>query len=612
MDIENILKQKIAQTVNHLYQSELASSDVEINSTPNSDFGDFATNVAMKLTKTLRKNPIEIANEIAAHLNTESKEYVEKMEVAKPGFINFYIKDAYYKNYLPEILQQGDNFASNDFGKGKNVILEYSSPNIAKPFTIGHLRSTIIGDSLARILKFSGFTVFQDNHLGDWGAAFGKQLASFELYPEELKALDASTDPIKMLVDLYVKFNADCEKDPSLIEKARDWFKKLEDKDPVARQLWQKCVDLTFKELRRIYKELNILPFTENVVEIEGQKLAIGYGESFFEDKMAVVIEELKEKAKEGIIDYHQSEGAWLVFFPNNSLPPLMILKSNGTTLYSTRDLATDKFRKDPKFYGVDKDYGYPNLVVINETGIEQKLYWQQIFKTEELLGWYKPGQRIAITHGLYRFKEGKMSTRKGNVIWLNDVLEEAKKRAKNLSSDKDKDSTNVVENSDINSEKIGIGALKWNDLKRNPEQDIIFDWDEIINLKGNSSPYIQYSYVRAMKVLEKAASEGLQDYKDFKFSEELKLNPEELTLLKTLAKFPNVVLEAAEKYYPSTICLYLYDLAQVFNSFYDKHTILKAEDEEVKNYRLQLTTAAGQVLKTGLNLLGIETVERM
>ncbi len=535
-------------------------------------FGDYSVSVALQLAKTTKRNPMEIAREITD--NIEKDGLIEKVEVMKPGFINLWIS----KDKLLNTLQNIDSsFGNNITYQGKSIIVEYSSPNIAKPFTVGHLRSTIIGDAVANLLSATGATVFRDNHLGDWGTQFGKQIYAIKTWGNE-QEIERSENPVKELVALYVKFHDEAEKDPKIEEEGRKWFKKLEEGDEEARRLWKKCIDWSWKEFNKIYEKLGI-SFTEN----EGR----GYGESFFEDKMQPVIAELRKKNL-----LKESKGAELVFYPDDKLPPLMILKQDGATLYSTRDLATDKFRLENPRYGQE-------VMIINEVGAEQALYFKQIFELEQMLGWTKEGQRIHIKHGMYRFKDMKMSTRKGNTIWLEDVLEEATKRAKDLAKDKVDKKT---------AEKVGIGAIKWNDLKRSSHLDIVFDWDEILNMQGNSGPYVQYTYVRCKSVLSKLNLPVIPDPDP----KSIILNEEETAILRTLIKYPEVVTDAANNFAPNYITTYLYDLSQKYNLFYQKHQILKEENETTRNFRILLTAKVATVLSHGLSLLGIETVEKM
>lgn len=566
-----MLKQEIKEKLKSVLKDlGVATDHIMVDYPVDAKHGDYASNVALIAAKKAGKNPRELAEAITVKIKESGM--FEKVEVAGPGFINFWVKEEELINEISEnVIQQ--------IGKGKKVIVEYSSPNIAKPFTIGHLRSTIIGDAIANIMEAVGYTVFRDNHLGDWGTQFGKQIYAIKTWGNE-EELDKSDRPVKVLVDLYVKFHNEAEKNPQLEDLAREWFKKLEDGDSEARRLWEKCIEWSWREFDEIYKQLQV-SFTEN-----GGR---GYGEAFFEDKMDIVVDELQEKQllKEG------KEGAKIVVFPEETkLPTLMIIKKDGATLYATRDLATDRFRLfEHEVYGRD-------VLIINEVGAEQALYFQQLYKVEEMLGWVTPGQRVHVKHGLYRFKEGKMSTRKGNVILLEDVLTEAVTRAQKLSKDKDI----------AIAKQVAMGALKWNDLKRDSKQDISFDWDEILNMQGNSGPYIQYTYARTQSVLTKAKSEKR---KAKKLAEGVRLQTEERDVLRLITRFPEVVEEAATRYSPHVLCTFLFDLAQAFNLFYQKYRILKAEDAE-RDLRLDLTAKTGDVLKQGLNLLGITSPERM
>ncbi len=553
---------------------------VELQISEKRENGDYYTNVALKLASILKKKPGEIAEEIKSEFekialdssNPRNDNVISKIEIAGPGFVNFFFSEKALIETMNAVLEN-EKFGNSDTNQGKGVVVEFSSPNIAKPFTVGHLRSTIIGAAVANLLEATGWEVFRDNHLGDWGTQFGKQIYAIKTWGDE-KKIEVSENPVKDLVELYVKFHEEAEKDPKLEDEGRAWFKKLEEGDPEARLLWQKCIDWSVREFGRLYEILGVT-FTENN--------GMGYGESFFENKMSDILDELNSK---NLLKKH--EGAELVYFPEDKYPPLMILKQDGATLYSTRDLATDKFRL--------QEHG-PDTVIINEVGVEQSLYFNQLYELEKMLGWVKNGQRIHIKHGHFRFAEGKMSTRKGNVVWLEDVLKEAEKRASLLSDD-----------SNSNSNAVAMGALKWNDLKRNSIQDITFDWDDILNMQGNSGPYIQYTYVRTQSVIKKGKGESV---KGKVYSEE-KLNPEEIAVLRQLVYFPEIVEFAAITFSPNLVCNYLFELAQTFNLFYQKHQILNIEDTETRAFRLFLTAATGRILKNGLQLLGISTVDKM
>ncbi|NTU47188.1 arginine--tRNA ligase [Candidatus Roizmanbacteria bacterium] len=571
---------------------------IQIDQPTQMEFGDYSSNIAMQLAKALKKNPLEIAKQIAERIGTN--ENVESVTVLPPGFINFKLSARVLRNELHTILTKKEAYGTKNVSNQRHAVVEYSSPNIAKPFTIGHLRSTIIGNAIANLLEATGWDIKRDNHVGDWGTQFGKQIYAIEHWGN-LEELEKSDRPVKLLVELYVKFHQEAELHPEIEDEARAYFKKLENGDAEMRNMWQKCIEWSWKEFDSLYQRLGV-HFTENAGR--------GYGESFFEDKMAAVIQELESKNL-----LKESQGAKLVFFENDNPPPLMILKKDGATLYATRDLATDKFRLET--YGSD-------IKIINEVGAEQALYFQQLFKTEELLGWIKPGQRVHIKHGLYRFKDQKMSTRKGNTIWLEDVLDEAVKRAYALRQHENEfDGPEVVtHNVKIspaarkhnlgfatplnNSEKIAIGAIKWNDLKKTSAQDVVFDWDEILNMQGNSGPYLQYAYVRCRSIIQKMA-----EVQSGTISPEAVFDESEQRLMRTLLHYPEVVTKAAESYAPHVVCTYLFELAQTFNLFYQNSPILKAEPQK-QSLRLALTEATSHILKNGLYLLGIETVEKM
>lgn len=545
------------------------------------EFGDLSTNLAMLSHQQVQdkfKSPRDLALSLIEQIkHHDPDQLIKELSLAGPGFINLHLSDQYFLEQLKLLANQSTPQLQN-LGQGKTAIVEYSSPNIAKPFTVGHLRSTIIGDSIANILEASGYRVFRDNHLGDWGTQFGKQIVAIKKFGNE-NVIAKSSRPVEELVALYVKFHQEAEIDPSLEDEARAWFSKLEQGDQEARRLWQRCIDWSFKEFAEIYEQLGVT-FTEN----EGR----GYGESFFEPMLQPLIQELQASglAKVG------KEDAILIFYPNDELSPLMIAKKDGSTLYATRDLATDKWRKDnPRYQNED---GSPPLV-INEVGAEQAFYFQQIYRAEELLGWYQKGQRVHVKHGLYRFKEGKMSTRKGNVIWLQEVLSKAKDKALSFTKD------------EAVAQAVSIAALKWNDLKRKSEININFDWEEILNLQGNSGPYMLYSYARAMSVLNKAATSQATEEVN---QSNLELADLEKTLIAVLMEFADVVARSASEFSPHYLCNYLFDLAQNFNSFYNKHQILK--DPVKRSLRLQLVRQTATTLKEGLALLGIKTMAQM
>jgi arginyl-tRNA synthetase len=523
--------------------------------------GDYSTNVALTYAKALGKPPREIAEQIKVEIIKSLPKEIEKVEVAGAGFINFYLSRELFLESIGQIIKDED-FGNSKIGVGQKVVVEYSSPNIAKPFTIGHLRSTIIGDAVANIVSALGYSVVRDNHLGDWGTQFGKMIVAIKKWGD-IEKIKQSEKPVHDLVELYVRFHDEAEKDKALESEGREWFVRLEAGDVEAKEIWTFCIERSLIAFKKIYKELGVNNFDT------------WRGESVYGEFISTVVKELEDKRL-----LKESEGATLVFFDGEKLPPLMIKKTDGSTLYATRDLATDYWRRSE--YGND-------VKIINEVGGEQSLYFKQLFETEKMLGWFNDGDRVHVAHGLYRFKEGKMSTRKGNVIWLEDVIDEAVKRAGEINKE--------------TAHEVAIGALKFNDLKRKSSEDIVFDWDEILSLKGDSGPYLQYSYVRAYSIVEKAESTNI------KMSVE---NASENTtnLEKVLYRFPEVVSRAGLEYSPHYISTYLMELASAFSNFYAQGVIVS--DAPDSPYKVAVTKAFGIVMKRGLELLGIPVLTRM
>lgn len=563
--IQDVIKEKIKSALTAL--DVRAQTEIELEHPTQLGHGDYSSNIAMVLADD-STNPRELAQKVVAEIEKDLPGEIKKVEVAGPGFINFYLSREFFAVSLKKIMEAGDRFGSSTAGNDRAVVVEYSSPNIAKPFTVGHLRSTVIGDAIANILAFTGHSVIRDNHLGDWGTQFGKTLYALDAWGD-IEEIENSDEPMKALVDLYVRFHKEAEEDDTLEEKARGWFKRLEDDDKKARKLLDKLRTWSLNEFADIYNRLGVSFDTQ-------------HGESKFAPLTEEVIKDLETKDL-----IAESEGAKLVFFGDpdtdpeeHEMPPLLIKKSDGTTIYAARDLATDKWRKEE--YGDD-------ITIINEVGSEQTLYFKQLFEVEEKLGYFQKNQRHHVTHGLFRFADQKMSTREGNVIWLEDLLDEAVERAAEFDPDV--------------AELVGVGALKYNDLKRDPIKDIVFDWDEALNLEGDSGPYLQYAHARAKSVLKGAKKANLKP--------EVKRWPEKTTdLERLLYRFPEVVERSAKDFAPRYIATYLHKTAQEFNTFYGGTKIIA--DDEQASYRLALTAATAQVIKNGLNLLGIQAPEEM
>lgn len=537
-----------------------------------SSFGDYATNVALVAGRSLGQKPLDLAEKIQEKLlSLPSLAFIEEIKVAPPGFINFYLKPNFLLKVSEEMISSKEGLVSKT-GEGKTVIIDYSSPNIAKPFGVGHLRSTIIGQALYNLYAFLGYKVIGDNHLGDWGTQFGvliRQVKSKS--PEKIEDLT-----IEDLEKLYVEFHREVEKDPRLKEEAREWFKKLEEGDREAREIWQKIVDLSMKEFSRVYKML-------------GVSFDVSLGESFYQDKMAAVIADAREK---GLLC--ESRGAKVIFIPGKKIPA-MLVKSDGATTYLLRDLATIKYRQER---------WRPDLIIY-EVGVDQTFYFQQLFSVASLLGYCSPEALVHVGHGMILGLEGKFSTRSGKTIHLEAVLEEAIKRARKLTAEAGVAKKLSPKEQEKVAQAVGIGAVKYNDLKQNPRTDIIFNWEKMLTLEGNSGPYLQYTAARCFSVLEKS------ERRSFENLPKIKLNQEELAIVRLSCHWDEVIFEAAQKFSPNLVADFLYQLAQKYNHFYNQHQILQ-EEREKEILRLGLTALTAKILEEGLGILGLEVLRKM
>ena len=564
MDYKQIIAELIKQYV------DLDVEDIKklIEIPPKSEMGDYAF-PCFQLAKVMRKAPNMIAEELASKI---SKEGFEKITNLGP-YVNFFVdKAAFSKSTIEEVIKEGDKYGSSNIGEGKTVCVEYSSPNIAKPFHVGHLCTTAIGNSLYKLFKEEGYNVVGINHLGDWGTQFGKLISAYKRWVDE-EALEK--DPIAELLRIYVKFHDEAEKDPSLVDEGRLHFKRLEDGEPEETALWKRFRELSLKEFNRVY----------DLLGIKFDSLA---GEAFYNDKMQVVIDELKEKNL-----LTESNGAQVVMLDEYNMPPCIVLKGDGATIYATRDLAAANYRKNT--YDFDK--------CIYVVGTPQALHFKQVFKTLELAGkdWAK--DCVHVGFGLVKFPDGGMSTRKGKVILLDDLLNEAIAKTLEIINEKNPE----LENKEEVAKKIGIGAVVFTYLKNSREKDIIFDWKEILSFEGETGPYVQYSYARGNSILERAGEVDLTNVDYSKLD-----SKEEFELIKALESFKKNIHLAIEKLEPSVVTRYVVDVAKSFNKFYNAHSVLNLEDEELKKARLTLVKASLQVIKNGLGLIGIEVVEKM
>jgi len=448
--------------------------------------------------------------------------------------------------------------------------VEFSSVNVAKPFHVGHLFNTMLGSALEKVYRHSGYNTIRINHLGDWGTQFGKQISAYKRWVDEEALLK---EPISELFRIYVKFHEEAEKDPALEDEARAYFKKLEEGDTEVTRLWQKFKDLSLMEFNELYKTLN--------VEFDSYA-----GESFYSDKMDEVVRMLNDKKL-----LKDSNGAKIVDLEQFGLPPILILKSDGATIYATRDLAAAIYRKRTYDF-------YKNIYVVGGT---QSLHFNQIFNTLGLMGfeWYK--DCVHIGHGLVKFADKKLSTRKGDVVFAKDVISEAVHKTLEVIENKNPN----LENKQEVARKVGMGALIYTFLKNNREKDVVFTWEDALNFDGDSGPYVQYTYVRGKSILRKAGA--IPDTADLSYLS----TEDEFQLVKLLGAFKDSIREAVERYEPFVVIRHVTEIAKAYNKFYNSHPILNADDN-VKNARLQLTKAVSTVIKTGLDLVGIETPENM
>ncbi|MBR6816102.1 MAG: arginine--tRNA ligase [Clostridia bacterium] len=549
-----------------LEQSQLASM---LEVPPDMAMGDFAL-PCFKLAKTMRKAPSMIAQEISASLS-ELPDWLERVEIAG-GYLNFFLSRAQFvQNILQEVKSKQDRYGSSDEGQGRNIVLDYSSINIAKPFHIGHLSTTVIGSSLYKIFNFLGYNSVGVNHLGDWGTQFGKLITAYKRWGDH-DTVEAGS--IRALLDLYVKFHDEAEKEPSLEDEGRAWFKKIEDGDEEAMALFTWFKDLTLREVAKIYE----------ILDVHFDSYA---GESFYNDKMQPVIDELDAK---GLLK--DSDGAKVVDLEEHNMPPCLILKSDGATLYATRDLACAFYRK--KTY----DF-YKNLYVV---AYQQNLHFKQWFKVVEMMGheWAKDMEHVAF--GMVSMADGTLSTRKGRVIFLEDVIKSVIEKSRSLIEEKNAG----LENKDQTAQDIGVGALIYSTLSNSRIKDIVFDLDRILNFDGETGPYVQYTHARALSVLRKAADQpaAQPDYSALTC-------PQAFAVIKLISEFPDVIRRAADKYEPFFITRHVTALAQAFNKFYYDIRILD-NDANATAARLELVQAAALVIRIGLGLLGIHAPERM
>jgi arginyl-tRNA synthetase len=560
-------KKEVANKISQLVDMELEKVMELIEIPPQSNMGDYAF-PCFQLAKTMRKAPNMIATDLAGKFTTDN--VVGKVEAAG-GYLNFFVnKSEFIKTVLTEVLEKGKDFGTSTEGNGKTVLVEFSSPNIAKPFHIGHLVNTLTGSAIEKIYRHLGYETQRLNHIGDYGTNFGKQIAAYKHWGNE-EALEK--EPINELLRVYIKFHEEVENDPSLETEARQLFKKLEDGDPEMVGLWQKFRDLSIVEFKKLYEEFNI--------EFDSYN-----GESFYTDKMGEVVQMLRDK---GLLV--ESNGAQIVDLEKFNMPPCLILKSDGATIYATRDLAAALYRY--------RTYDFHKCLYV--VGNTQALHFKQIFTVLKLMGFEWAENMSFVGTSLVKFADRKLATRSGDIIYAKGVLDEAAEKTLEIVEAKN---SNLANKEDV-AKKVGMGAVAYTILKNNKDKDIIFSWEDILSFEGDSGPYVQYTCVRGKSVLRKAGEmPATADYSTL-------VTDEEFALAKLLDGFKSALKEAAERYEPFVITRQVTEIAKAYNKFYNSHPIMNAEPE-LKAARLHLTKSVCNVIETGLGMIGIEVPENM
>ncbi len=534
--------------------------------------GDYAF-PCFKLAKIMRKAPPMIAKGIAEAI--EGEEMFQKVESVN-AYVNMFMSKAEFAgNVVKEVLEKDKDFGRSDMGAGRTVIVEYSSPNIAKPFHIGHIRSTVIGNSIYKIYDFLGYDTIRINHLGDYGTQFGKMICAYRKWGNKE---DVIREPIKSLLSYYTKFHEEAEKDPSLEDEARAIFVRLENGEPEEVELWQWFRDESLREFNRVYDMLGITFDSYN-------------GESFYSDKMPAVVQELKDK---GLLV--EDNGAQIVKLDQFDLPPALITKSDGSTLYITRDIAAAIYRKNTYDF-------YKNIYVVAS---QQNLHFQQWKKVIGLMGYDWADDCVHVPFGLVSMEEGTMSTRQGRVIFLEDVLNRAVEQTRKIIMEKNVNTENV----DETAREVGIGAVIFNELSNYRIKDYVFSWDKVLNFEGETGPYVQYTHARACSILRNAGEAVMASAKEG-FDASRITSDSAHALIKLIYEMPEVIAEAGEKYEPSIVTRHIVDIAQAFNKFYhDEHILV--DDETEKTAKVALVMAARNVIRNGLDLLGMKAPEKM
>ena len=561
-DIATILSDEIKEI-----SMEEIESMIEIPS--NTEMGDYAF-PCFKLSKIFRKSPNMIAEELAQKL--EKTAVIDKI-INLSGYVNFFVdRETWAKSVISRVVTEKENFGRSDYGQKRNTIVEFSSPNIAKPFHIGHIRTTVIGHSLYRLYDFMGFNAIAINHLGDYGTQFGKLIVAYKAWGDRAVI---ESNPISELLKIYVRFHDEADQNPELEEEARGWFKKLENKDPEATELWQWMRDISLKEFNRVYDLLGI-------------KFDSFAGESFYSDKMPAAVQLIEDK---GLLK--DSEGAKIVDLEPYGMPPALIMKKDGSTLYITRDIAAAIYRKETYDF-------YKNIYVV---GTPQELHFRQWGKILELMGFEWAKDCIHVQFGTVSLEDGVLSTRSGRVVFLEDVLNRAIEQTKGIIMQKNPD----LENIDETAKQVGVGALVFQELSNSRIKDYQFSWERTLSFEGETGPYVQYAYARCCSLIEKSEFEPSTDI-DFSI---IAQNPDAMEIVRVLTSFDDVLMRSLNRNEPHHIARFVLDLSQAFNKFYHDNHIL-SETEDVQKAYISLVESVKNGIHNALYLLGMESPQKM
>lgn len=575
--ISELLKQSLAELAQEEAPAILGEVGFEVTY-PRQDFGDYASNAALVVFKQFKQPPATNPKELASQLATLARKYDKDETFSKieavGGFINFTLSEKYLAHRTEDIVKHTQNYGRSEVGAGRTVIVEYFQNNIAKPPHVGHLRSAVVGDSLRRIFQFLGYKTISDTHIGDWGVQFGILLHAFKTLGDRATV---EAGPIQELNKLYVAMAAKIENEPSLRDLGKQEFKKLEDGDAENRELWQWFIEVSLADFERYRQLLGLKEFDFNL------------GESFYEDKMSTALKVLSDK---GLVQTGET-GELYVDLEADGLGRCILVKSDGATTYHLRDLATYLYRKQ------EFDF-YRNLYIVDNRQVH---HFRQLFRILEKIGYPAETDSVHVDLGFMSLPEGPISTRKGTIISLENLIGEARQRALAIIEDKNPG----LKNKEQVAAQVAQGAIKYFDLSHNRRTEFTFTWDKAVSFEGNTGPYLQYTHARIHGILRKAGHP-----EPLELVGPLDLAPLELGVMRKLHQFPEIVEQVTEEYLPNTLTNYLFELAQEFNSFYHAIPVMQEADPQKRNFRLTLITATAQVLKNGLDLLGIEAPEEM